>query len=148
VGGFNTGWWPLIWFVTKVWTFLFLFMWLRATLPRMRYDQFMALGWKLLIPVSLVWIMIVALLRSAHLEGVVPGLIAAAVLLVVLVAVTSLRRKAKASRTVPEPPPLDADAFPVPPLPGSSAPTARSRDRIEGTHSRQRIDEPKEKSRA
>ena len=47
--GANTGWLPLVWFVAKVWTFLFVFMWLRATLPRLRYDQFMALGWKLLI---------------------------------------------------------------------------------------------------
>ena len=60
----NTGWWPLLWFIAKVWTFLFVFMWLRATLPRLRYDQFMAIGWKLLIPVSLVWILIVAVLRD------------------------------------------------------------------------------------
>ena len=81
--GANTGWWPLLWFIAKVWTFLFVFMWLRATLPRLRYDQFMAMGWKLLIPVSLVWIMIVAVLRAADLTGVIPALIAAAALLAV-----------------------------------------------------------------
>ena len=58
--GANTGWWPLLWFIAKVWAFLFLFIWLRGTLPRLRYDQFMALGWKVLIPVSLAWIMVVA----------------------------------------------------------------------------------------
>ena len=67
--GANTGWWPLLWFTAKVWAFLFVFMWLRATLPRLRYDQFMALGWKILIPVSLVWIMIVATTHSLRNQG-------------------------------------------------------------------------------
>jgi NADH-quinone oxidoreductase subunit H len=63
-GVLNTGWWPVLWFLGKLFTLLFLFIWLRGTLPRLRYDQFMALGWKILIPASLVWIMIVAAFRQ------------------------------------------------------------------------------------
>ncbi|WP_235433288.1 NADH-quinone oxidoreductase subunit H, partial [Protofrankia coriariae] len=57
---FDTGWFPVIWFVLKLLAFLFLFIWLRGTLPRLRYDQFMAFGWKVLIPVGLVWLLAVA----------------------------------------------------------------------------------------
>jgi NADH-quinone oxidoreductase subunit H len=128
IPGVNAGWWPLIWFVAKVWTFLFVFMWLRATLPRLRYDQFMALGWKLLIPVSLVWIMIVAVLHSVGHTGIVPNLIAAAVLLLVLVAANSLRKKLRQRPTAPPPPPADAGAFPIPPLPGTPAPRKEKAD--------------------
>ncbi|MBV9513751.1 MAG: NADH-quinone oxidoreductase subunit NuoH [Mycobacteriaceae bacterium] len=69
IAGANSGWWPLIWFVGKVWGFLFLYIWLRASLPRLRYDQFMALGWKVLIPISLIWVMIVATVRTLRVEG-------------------------------------------------------------------------------
>jgi NADH-quinone oxidoreductase subunit H len=68
-GVLNTGWWPVLWFLGKVFFLLFCFIWLRATLPRLRYDQFMALGWKILIPASLVWLMIVAAFRQLTNEG-------------------------------------------------------------------------------
>ena len=123
--GANSGWWPLLWFVAKVWTFLFVFMWLRATLPRLRYDQFMAMGWKLLIPVSLVWILIVASLRAAHLTGVIPSLIAAAGLLAVVLAGNALRKRL-IRRDAPPPPTPQPGGFPVPPLPDSVKEPARA----------------------
>src|SRR4051812_45255196 len=67
--GANTGYWPFLWFMGKVMFFVFIFVWLRGTLPRLRYDQFMAFGWKRLIPISLVWIVAVATIRAVSLEG-------------------------------------------------------------------------------
>src|SRR5262249_4736437 len=58
--GANSGWWPVLWFFGKLLVFIFVFIWLRGTLPRLRYDQFMRIGWRVLIPVSLVWILAVA----------------------------------------------------------------------------------------
>src|SRR3954463_8428270 len=122
--GFNSGWWPLVWFIAKVWGFLFLFMWLRATLPRLRYDQFMALGWKVLITVSLVWIAIVATTRSLRTEGYtawVNGLIVAGTVFALLVAVLLWRfMRVKTVRTIPVQT-VDAGAFPIPPIPGATA---------------------------
>ena len=60
----NTGWIPLIWFLGKVFAFIFVFIWLRGTLPRLRYDQFMQFGWKVLVPVGLLWIVVVSALRT------------------------------------------------------------------------------------
>ncbi|RLE16759.1 MAG: NADH-quinone oxidoreductase subunit NuoH [Actinobacteria bacterium] len=52
---------PIFWFLAKTWLIILFFVWVRASLPRMRYDQLMALGWKKLIPVSLAWIILVAI---------------------------------------------------------------------------------------
>lgn len=54
---------PIFWFVAKVAFFIYFFMWVRFTLPRYRYDQLMTIGWKILIPVSLVTILITGFMR-------------------------------------------------------------------------------------
>jgi NADH-quinone oxidoreductase subunit H len=67
--GANSGWWPLLWFFLKVVVALFVFIWLRGTLPRLRYDQFMRFGWKVLVPTALVWILVVATMRTVSREA-------------------------------------------------------------------------------
>ena len=121
--GSNEGWWPILWFLGKIMVMLFVFVWLRGTLPRLRYDQFMKFGWRVLIPVSIAWILVIATLKGLQNEyqmDLRTTLLWIALLLVVIAAFTfflDLRRGADEPETKPE---FDAFAggHPVPPLPG------------------------------
>lgn len=77
---------PVFWFLLKLLVLLYGTVWIRATLPRLRYDQLMALGWKFLIEAALLWVMIAAVIRIGGDRGwntwiVVPGAVAGAALL-------------------------------------------------------------------
>lgn len=124
--GANSGWWPVLWFVAKVWVFLFVFIWLRSTLPRLRYDQFMNFGWKILIPVALIWVMVIATVRVLGAGRYDVPLVTFVVSTIFAVAVLGsllllLRRRARTRNLPPAAPvaPFDAAAggFPVPPIP-------------------------------
>lgn len=58
----------IIWLFAKVSFFLFVYLWIRATFPRYRYDQLMRLGWKVLIPVTIVWVIVTALMVVAQIK--------------------------------------------------------------------------------
>jgi NADH-quinone oxidoreductase subunit H len=130
----NTGWWPLLWWLIKVQIFIFVFIWLRATLPRLRYDQFMKFGWKVLIPASIVWIMVVAAARVlrndiefSNRQLLIGGAIVIAVLLVgSWFAQGALDRREAARKFIREeiesrPFEPMAGGFPVPPMPWQQA---------------------------
>jgi NADH-quinone oxidoreductase subunit H len=95
----HTEWlWPILWFLGKTIVFLFVFVWLRAALPRLRYDQLMDLGWKRLIPLSLGWLLIVAgfMIDGFWGVGMVAAVLLAGVLLTRAFAIGALREDTNA----------------------------------------------------
>jgi NADH-quinone oxidoreductase subunit H len=126
----SEGWWGLLWFTLKMWFFLWVFVWLRGSLPRVRYDQFMKLGWKLLIPLSLAWVIAVMMIRAAQEGYFGEGRWVTVVTLVIIGVFVLLgiflwdrraqMRQAEREEQMAVPPEVDpfADGYPVPPLPG------------------------------
>jgi NADH-quinone oxidoreductase subunit H len=121
--GANSGWWPMLWFVIKVMVLLFCFVWLRGTLPRVRYDQLMAIGWKVLIPVSIVWILLIATVRAWQNDRHSPVLFVVGVLiLVILLGLVVMwdsaaqKRAAEEEQAQAQAAGGESPAFPVPPL--------------------------------
>ncbi|CAN5288183.1 NADH-quinone oxidoreductase subunit NuoH [soil metagenome] len=133
--GANQDYWPFLWFLAKVMIFIFIFIWLRGSLPRLRYDQFMKFGWTKLIPFSLVWIMAVGAIRAISLEGGFDRrylLAAFAVIAVLFLALfffggdpddkDGTAESADSARAGEGGTPFDAfsGGYPVPPMPGQS----------------------------
>jgi NADH-quinone oxidoreductase subunit H len=115
------GWFTLFWFFAKVIFFFFIFVWLRGSLPRLRYDQFMKFGWKVLIPVSLFWIMIVSTLRVLSLRGasrLVVVAFASGIVLIVLLISMAFDSAKKREESTPEMD-LQVPSFAVPNMPSS-----------------------------
>ncbi len=148
--GANSGWWPLLWFLGKLLAVIFVFIWLRGTLPRLRYDQFMALGWKVLIPVSLAWILLVATVRGLTNAGIGTGTIigvgavfAGGLLVVSYISEVVSERRRRAREAAEVEPSEDeraaeaeaAGGYPVPPMDAPHYHGNRQRDRHSDRHS-------------
>ena len=119
-------WLGPVWFMLKVQLLFSVFVWLRGTLPRLRYDQFMDLGWKVLIEISLVWIVIVALLAGTSFRNATIGVGLLIAILVYLFffggrhrAVDKPEERTYAADEVFDP---FAGGYPIPPRPGQMLP--------------------------
>ena len=94
--------WGVLWFLVKLFALLFTFVWFRATLPRMRYDQLMDLGWKVLIPLSLGWLLFLGARELGDSRGWNQAVVVAIALGVYVTAIALLQLALRAGRQAPD----------------------------------------------
>jgi NADH-quinone oxidoreductase subunit H len=127
--GANSGWYPIIWFLVKVALFEFGFIWLRGSLPRVRYDQLMSLGWKVLIPVSIVWLLLIATVRAWRYDTHNTAVYAVGGVVLVIIAVIAVSWDVAAERRASRAADAESAALEAGPEPGGT-PSSRTRDRV------------------
>lgn len=127
----NDGWWGMLWLIIKIWILMFAMIWTRGTLMRFRYDQFMNLGWKGLIPIALVWIVLVAVLRGVSFWVTDSIVLAITILFGVIILIGIIVYFVSApTDTIEEEPEVDlerpfdafAGGYPAPPILGQTLP--------------------------
>jgi NADH-quinone oxidoreductase subunit H len=131
--GANAGWYPIIWFLIKVALFEFFFIWLRGSLPRVRYDQLMALGWKVLIPISIVWLLLIAVVQAWRIDKhssavyVAGGIVLAIIIVIAVSWDIAAERRARDTAAIESGAADEAEPEPGLTATGATAPRARSR---------------------
>jgi NADH-quinone oxidoreductase subunit H len=135
-GALNEGWLPILWFLVKLWAVMFVFVWVRGTLLRLRYDQFMVFGWKVLIPVALGWVVVLSVVQwLQRIQGVtyqqfIPVIVGGAIVFIAVMWFWPEKKEAPPGAgegAGAEKATVDAFAggFPVPPLPGEKLPPSK-----------------------
>jgi NADH-quinone oxidoreductase subunit H len=143
----NSGVFPPLWLILKIWLLMFVFVWIRGSVLRFRYDQFMKFGWKVMIPAGLAWIVFFAVGRQIFADWGrdlnMYDAVAGAVAILFTIAVVGFVKDAQANKAeepadaADEPEELDAFAggYPVPPLPHQTLPPSpRSGRTVEAQH--------------
>lgn len=126
----NDGWWGMFWLIFKIWVLMFAMIWTRGTLLRFRYDQFMNLGWKGLIPVALVWIVLVTVMKGVQTWISSDWLVLFAIMLGLIILISAIVYLVAAPTDLLEEDEFDPEApfdawaggYPAPPILGQTLP--------------------------